>query len=53
MIGLIIRLLNAAPKAARAFRDLMVGIALGAPVILGDARLVALHGDYDSLEVAG
>jgi len=43
MIGLLIRLLNAAPKAALTFKRTMIGIAVGAPVIFGDARLEALR----------
>ena len=43
MIGLLIRLLNVSPKAALAFKRIMAGIAFGAPVIFGDARLESLR----------
>jgi hypothetical protein len=43
MKGLILRLLHATPRAARAFRDILVGIAIGAPVIFGDQRLEAMR----------
>jgi hypothetical protein len=38
-MGLLIRLLNASPKAARAFRDISLGICAWIGMIVGEANL--------------
>jgi hypothetical protein len=38
-MGLLIRLLNAFPKAARAFRDISIGISVWIGMIVGEANL--------------